>query len=135
MNTVSLILLIVFLWALLVTKQIFWIVIAGLLFLAYLLTIVSYSTGHGIRKVGKKARAVYQGEIKEMEAVQGKYPAKFFDSVGKGMVEKVNEYQAPKGAKSYRHAQNFRWALKQPMDKIGESAQKILDGLSKLFSK
>jgi hypothetical protein len=135
MNALSTILLLVFLGILFLTKQVFWVIVAGLLLLAYMLTLASKSAGHGVRKAGKKVRAVYEGEMKEMEGTLGKYPAKFFDSVGKGAVEKINEYQAPKGAKSYREAKNSRWAIKNPAEKLGDIVQKTLDGLGKLFGK
>lgn len=124
-----------FLLFLFITKQTFWIVVAGLLILAYFVALAGSSAKRGTRKAVDKARAVYAGEMKDIEGFTGKYPAKFFDSVGKGVAEKINDHQAPAGAKSYKDAENYRWEIKKPAEKIGDVASKILDSLGKLFSK
>ncbi|MFH0970592.1 MAG: hypothetical protein V1776_03995 [Candidatus Diapherotrites archaeon] len=135
MNAFSLLTLTVFLWILFQTNQIFWIAVAGLLILAYFLARAGEGTNSTIRRMGKKTKKVYEEEMKELEATNGKYPKNFFDSVGKGIVEKINEQQAPSHAKSYRDAQNSKWTIKKPVEKTADSAQKILDSLGKLFSK
>ncbi|MEK6902172.1 MAG: hypothetical protein AABX02_01115, partial [archaeon] len=117
------------------THQTFWVIVGGILFLAYLLNIGVRSAGKGVHRVGKKTRAAYASEIKEMENVTGKYPSKFFDSVGKDIATKVNEHQAPAWAKNTEQANNARWTIVKPFDKAVESVNKFLDGLGKLFSK
>ncbi len=135
MSPATLVILIVVLFVLAGTNQIFWVIIAAIVLLAYSLTSVTRSMSRGIKSARKKARDVYKGDIGEMEKVTGKYPARFFDSAGKGIMEKVNEHQAPKGATSYADAMNYAWAIKNPAEKIADIANKIADTLSKLFSK
>lgn len=135
MNSAAWILVLVFLWILLATHQTFWVIVAGLLLLAYFITIASKATVRGAGKAKKKIKDVYLGEMKELDGVTGKYPAKFFDSVGKGAAEKLGEHLAPPGAKSYKQGESMKWQIKKPMDKVYDSANKILDSLSKLFSK
>ncbi len=135
MNAFSLLVVLVFLWILYSTHQTFWVIVAGLLLLAYFLTIASKATARGVGKTRKKIREVYMGEMKEMDAVTGKYPAKFFDAAGKALAEKAGEHIAPPGVKSYKQAENMKWTIKDPMGKIYDSANKILDSLGKLFSR
>lgn len=135
MNASTFVLLIILVYILLATKQLFWVAVAAILILAYFTALAGSTAKKGVRALTAKGRAVYAGELKELEAFNGKYPSKFFDSVGKGAAEKFNEYQAPKGAKSYRDAENYRWEIKNPSEKIADSANKILDSLGKLFSK
>jgi len=135
MNAFSLLTIIVFLWILYSTQQTFWVIVAGLLILAYFIAIASKATTQGVGKTRKKIREVYLGEMKEMDSVTGKYPAKFFDAAGKALAEKAGEHIAPPGVKSYKQAGNMRWAIKDPMGKLYDSANKILDSLGKLFSR
>ncbi|MEK6970836.1 MAG: hypothetical protein AABW68_04060 [archaeon] len=135
MNAFSLLTIIVFLWILLATHQTFWVIVAGMLVLAYFISIATRTAAKGAGKFRKKIREVYTGELKEMDAVTGKYPAKFFDAAGKAIAEKAGEHLAPHGVKSYKQAANMKWAIKDPMGKIYESANKILDSLGKLFGK
>ena len=129
------VILIITLFILLSTHNIFWVIVAAILLLAYSFAYTTRAASRGVKSVRGKVRDVYKGEMGELEKVTGKYPAKFFDSVGKGVYEKVSEYQAPKGAKSYKDALNYKWAITSPAEKIGEIASKIMDSLGKLFSK
>lgn len=135
MNAFSLLVVLVFLWILYATHQTFWVIVAGLLILAYFISIASNATARGVGKTRKKVREVYAGEMKEMDAVTGKYPAKFFDAAGKALAEKAGEHLAPPGVKSYKQAENMKWTIKDPWGKFYDSANKILDSLGKLFSK
>jgi Ca2+/Na+ antiporter len=135
MNAFSLLVVLVFLWILYSTHQTFWVIVAGLLLLAYFLTIASKVTARGVGKTRKNIREFYSAEMKEMDSVTGKYPAKFFDSAGKAIAEKVADSLAPAGVKSYKQAENMKWAVKDPMGKLFDSSGKILDSLGKLFSK
>ncbi len=135
MRAATLLLILIALAILWGTKQTFWVIVGGILVVAYLLNVGMRSAGKGAKRIGKKAHAVYAGEMKELEGTTGKYPAKFFDAVGKDIAAKVNEHQAPSWAKNTREATNARWTMIKPLDKITESANKILDSLAKMFSK
>lgn len=135
MRAITLIIILIVLVLLWGSGQTFWVIIGGILFAAYLLNIGVRSTAKGARKIGKKAQAVYAAEMKEVEGTTGKYPAKFFDSVGKDIAVKINEHQAPSWAKKSSEAGNAKWTIIKPFDKAVESANKILDSLGKLFSK
>lgn len=137
MRPVTLVILLVFIFILFNTGQVFWIILAALTLLAYSFAFVARSTSRGIRGAVKKTKDIYAGELGEAEKVTGKYPAKFYDSVGKAAMEKVNEAIVPAKAKSYADAANFVW---KPKEKnvgvfLSDTANKILDGLGKLFSK
>ncbi len=108
---------------------------AALLLLVYLATQAGAAAKKGYVKGKNKIKTIYQEELKQMEGYSGKYPAKFFDSVGKGLFEKIGEYQAPKEAKHYRDAQNYRWAIKPAPERITDAIHKFTDGLAKLFGK
>ena len=137
MRAVTLVILLIILIILFNTKQIFWIIMAAALLLAYSFVFVARSTGRGVKNVVTKGKAVYAGEIGELDKSTGKYPAKFFDSVGKAAMEKINEGLVPAKAKSYKDAENFVWKPKEknPGVAISDWASKILDSLGKLFSK
>lgn len=133
MQQSTLLIIVIALLALYFTRQTFWVIVAGLLVLAYAISISTKTVGKGVRKTTTKLSSVVQAEFKEMEGQTGKYPSKFFDSAGKAIMEKGLEF--PKGAKSYKEADNSKWAVYNPAEKIADVASKFLDGLGKLFSK
>ncbi|MBM3281798.1 MAG: hypothetical protein FJY86_00455 [Candidatus Diapherotrites archaeon] len=119
------------------TKQVFWVILAALTLLIYSFAFAARSTRRGIHSTYTKAKAVYTGEMSEIEKLTGKYPAKFYDSVGKAAAEKINEHLVPGKAKSYKDTENFVWKVKEknPGLLISDIANKILDSLGKIFSK
>ncbi len=137
MRPITLVILLVILVVLFNTKQVFWVFAAAALLLAYSFAFVARSTSRGVRNMVKKSRDVYAGEMGELDKITGKYPAKFFDSVGKAAMEKVNESIAPAKAKSYRDAENFTWKPKEknPFLMVSDISSKIMDALGKMFSK
>ncbi len=136
MQPTTFVILLVTLIILFNTKQIFLVLIAGLLLLAYAISYTSRSVTRGIRRTTHKLGQTYSAEIAEMEKTTRKYPSKFFDSVGKAAVEKAHESMAPAGAKNYRDVENFTWkSSKNFLGLVSDSAFKIMDGLGKLFGK
>ncbi len=137
MRTATLIILLIILIILFNTKQIFWILIAAALLIAYSFAFAARSASRGIRNTLKKTKDVYAGELGELEKVTGKYPANFYGTVGKAAMDKINEGLVPAKAKSYKDAENYVWKPKEknPIIAISDAASKILDGLGKLFSK
>lgn len=137
MRAATLAILLVILIILFSTKQIFWILVGAALLLAYSFASAARTATHGMKKTLHKAKAVYAGELSEFEKNTGKYPAKFFDSAGKAVAEKIAEGMVPPKAKSYRDAENFVWKPKEKNPGIlaSDIANKILDSLGKLFSK
>lgn len=137
MKPITLVILLAILIVLFSTKQLFWIIAGAALLLAYSFAFVARSATKGARNAYAKGKAVYAGELGELDKLTGKYPSKFYDSVGKAAMEKINEGLVPSKAKSYKDAENFVWKLKEKNlgVSISEAANKILDSLGKLFSK
>ncbi len=120
----------------LVTKNIFWSIVAALVFFFYALSLGGKAVRRGVSKTNARIKGRINSDLADMEKTTGKYPAGFFDSAGKAIAEKMGESMVPPGAKSYRDANhNYRWAMKDPLGKAGAAAQKFLDGLGKLFGK
>jgi hypothetical protein len=137
MRAATLAILLVILIILFSTKQIFWILAGAGLLLAYSFASAARTASRGIQKTLQKTKATYAGELTEFEKATGKYPAKFFDSVGKAAAEKITEGMVPPKAKSYRDAENFVWKPKEKNPGIlaSDIANKILDSFGKIFSK
>lgn len=120
----------------LVTRQFFWAFLAGIVFLFYALSVTGRSIRIGATKAKVRVKNKFNTELGEMEKVTGKYPNTLFEDAGKSIVEKINEHTLPSGAKSYHDAtENYRWGMKDPVAKLGTAAQRLLDGLAKLFGK
>ena len=109
--------------------------LAGLLFVAYVLSWLGKSTVRGIRNAGKKTRKVYEEELKELDSQTGKNPAGTYAAMGKALADKAGEHIAPKHAKNRKQVDNSKWVPVINIDKLTEATQKFLDGLGKLFSK
>jgi hypothetical protein len=117
---------------LITTKQYFWVATGIIVFVMYVLTISVKETGSKIRKAGSKARSGLEKEIGEMEKVSPKKKklSGIFEEAGKGILEKVKEYQSPKGAKSYKEIEEgYAWKTKGLSDAPG----KFLKALKKFF--
>ena len=131
-------LFVLFLFLLLVfalSRQFVWILIGGIVLLAYFAGLVLETSTHGGQQMRLKARAAWRKEFEAMEKAQGKYPRGFFESTGKAAVEKINEYHQPKGAKNYPDALNYKWSGKNPPERLADAAEKAWKGLEKLFGK
>lgn len=137
MKASTLVIILVILLVLLGTKQVFWVFFAGIFLIFYSFAFAARSTRRGVHNAYTKAKAIYAGELGEVDKITGKYPAKFYDSVGKAAIEKLNEAAVPGKAKSYRDTENFTWKIKEknPGLLLSDVANKILDSLGKLFSK
>lgn len=120
----------------LVTKNIFWAIVAGLVFFFYAVSLGGKAVRHGVTRTRARIKNRVNADLAEMEKTTGKYPAGFFDQAGKAITEKMGESMVPPGAKSYKDANhNYRWAIRDPLGKAGDAAKKFLDGLGKLFGK
>ncbi len=119
----------------LVTKNIFWTIIAALIFFFYALSLGGHAVRKGASKTKTRIKQSFNAEMGELEKTTGKFPGTFFEDAGKAIVEKMGEDMVPPGAKSYREASNYRWAIKEPAVKLPAAVGKFLDGLFKLFGK
>lgn len=137
MKASTLVILLIVVIVLVNTKQVFWVILAALTLLLYSFAFAARATRRGVHSTYTKAKAVYTGEMSEVEKLTGKYPAKFYDSVGKAGTDKLIENLVPGKAKSHKDADNFTWKIKEknPGLLLSDIANKVLDSLGKIFSK
>ena len=120
----------------LVTRNIFWAFLAGIVFLFYALSTTASSFKKGATRSKIRAKTAFHDISQDMERTTGKYPSTFFEDAGKAITDKIGESIKPPGARSHHDAtENFRWGMKDPGVKIGNAVQKFLDGLAKLFGR